>query len=344
MSSPLTPGVLSRSGKVPEWGDPVTGEALRPFRDSEGKPHLVSSTSRYPIVSGIPRILPEASSYATAFGEQWNRWRLTQLDSHTGIPISRDRLWRCLGPEVVGRLLDATQPTDVLEVGCGAGRFTEILLSFPATRVTSMDISSAVEANRLNFPVTERHRVVQADIEHPPFAHGEYFNVVVCLGVVQHTPSPEQTIQRLYGLVSPGGTLIFDHYRPEWRRLTKVTALALRPLVKRLPYKQRVRLCEHLVTTLLPFHKAVRNLRWAQYALSRLSPITTYYHVYPMLPEHIQREWAVLDTHDGLADWYKHLRTGDQLADTLRQVGAKDVNIAISSHGAEVRCLKPVPS
>jgi SAM-dependent methyltransferase len=248
---------------------------------------------------------------------------------------------RCFGRSLEDRLSRATDALDVLEVGCGAGRFTEVLLSFPQLRVTSLDLSSAVEANRLSFPIDERHRVVQADIEYPPFARGEYFDFVVCLGVIQHTPSPERTIERLLSLVRPGGALVFDHYRPEWRRLTKVTALALRPLVKRLPQSQRIPFCEHLVRVFIPLHRAVRNIPWAQYARSRISPITTYYHVYPMLREDLQREWAVLDTHDGLADWYKHLRTKDQIDAILRKVGAIDVEIAVSDHGIEARCSRP---
>lgn len=341
MSVHTPPDLPRESDRPPAWGDPLTGEALQRVIDDRGDPHLVSASGRYPIRDGIPRLMPGGSYYAAAFGEQWNRWRRTQLDSHTGTSISRDRLLRCLGTSLERTLIAATDTVDVLEVGCGAGRFTEILLSFPHVRTTSLDLSSAVEANVLNFPIDERHRVVQADIEHPPFVRGDCFDIVMCLGVIQHTPSPEATIQRLFSLMRPGGWLIFDHYRPEWRRLTKATALALRPLIKRLPPALRFQVCEYLVTVFLPIHRAVRRRRWAQYVLSRISPITAYYHAYPMLPEHLQREWAVLDTHDGLADWYKHLRTKEQINAMLRQLGATDVEISLSSHGVEARCRKP---
>jgi len=48
-----------------------------------------------PMRDGIPRFVT-GSSYASAFGLRWNRFRRTQLDSHTGTTI-HDRLTRCLG-------------------------------------------------------------------------------------------------------------------------------------------------------------------------------------------------------------------------------------------------------
>src|SRR5437016_4027992 len=84
---------------------------------------------------GIPRFVPK-STYAADFGRQWNAYRLTQLDSHTGTSISRDRLRRALG-EALWRGLKGAR---VLECGCGAGRFTEVLLAQGA-HVISVDLS-----------------------------------------------------------------------------------------------------------------------------------------------------------------------------------------------------------
>src|SRR4051812_1147161 len=93
--------------------------------------------------------------YTASFGKQWLRYRQTQLDSFTGVPLSRDRVQRCLG-EVWDKLAGAS----VLEAGCGAGRFTEVLLEQGAT-ITSVDMSEAVFANRQNCPLSERHTIVQ---------------------------------------------------------------------------------------------------------------------------------------------------------------------------------------
>ncbi len=104
-----------------------------------------SRGDRYPVEGGIPRFVP-GSNYASAFGAQWNRYRLTQLDKHTGLPITRDRFWQAVGAPS-GESLTGLQ---VLECGCGAGRFTEVLLDSGA-HVTSVDLSDAVDANAINF-------------------------------------------------------------------------------------------------------------------------------------------------------------------------------------------------
>src|SRR5437016_3317155 len=128
-------------------------------------------------INGIPRFVPN-SNYAAAFGTQWKKYRLTQLDSYTGTTISKDRAQRCIG-ETLWNKLEGKQ---VLECGCGAGRFTEILLAEGAC-VTSIDLSEAVDANQENFSQNETHRIAQADILQLPFAP-QQFDVVFCLGVI----------------------------------------------------------------------------------------------------------------------------------------------------------------
>jgi hypothetical protein len=95
-------------------------------------------------VNGIPRFVP-ARNYAANFGFQWNRFRRTQLDSGTGLPISRDRFQRATGWS-----RDTLAGARVLDVGCGAGRFAEVALSLGAS-VVAIDYSSAVDACRANL-------------------------------------------------------------------------------------------------------------------------------------------------------------------------------------------------
>lgn len=185
----------------------------------------------FPIDKGIPRILVNQLTYADSFGEQWNRYRTSQLDSYTRTTISKDRLRDCLGA-TLWRRLESGQATSVLEAGCGAGRFTEVLLQLPGTILTSTDLSSAVEANAANCPLSARHAIVQCDINALPFRR-ESFDLVICLGVIQHTPDPESTINRLYSQVRPGGWLVLDHYSASFAYYTKISALALRPLLRR---------------------------------------------------------------------------------------------------------------
>ena len=293
----------------------------------------------FPVRGGVPRLVCGDGAYADAFGEQWNTYRTTQLDSFTRTTISRDRLARCLG-EALWQALDGDRPLDVLEAGCGAGRFTEALLERPAARVTSTDLSSAVDANAANCPPSARHRVVQCDLQRFPFAP-ESFDVVVCLGVVQHTPDPEASMACLYHQVKPGGWLVLDHYAPSLAHYTKLTALALRPVLKRLPPKLGRAATERLTRLFFPLHRLVRRRPLLRMAVSRVSPLLTYYHAYPQLDHGQQFEWTLVDTHDSLTDYYKHLRTAPQVAAALDRLGAVERWVATGGNGVEARCRKP---
>jgi len=187
--------------------DPETGDVLKLAGDKVVSP----SGAAFPIIDGIPRFVP-AENYASDFGRQWRMFPATQLDSHSGLAITEERLARCLD-----RDLAQLAGRRVLEAGSGAGRFTEVLLNHGA-RLDSFDYSSAVEANATNNGA-KAFTLVQADIRAMPFAPASY-DYVICLGVLQHTPDTEQSIAKLWEMVRPGGRLVIDHYRWNlWLRL-----------------------------------------------------------------------------------------------------------------------------
>ena len=302
----------------------------------EGEALVCAQGHRWNVASEIPRMVPGGGNYADAFGLQWNTYRRTQLDSYTGHPLSRDRARRCVG-EAAWALLERGEPANLLEVGCGAGRFTEILLSTRA-RVTSVDLSSAVEANQQNFPQNERHRILQADVLALPFGEGQY-DVVFCLGVIQHTPNPEQTIAKLYAQTRPGGWLVIDHYARTLSWYTK-TAPLFRAVMKRMPPERALKWSRGLVNVFFPLHRAARHSHAMQALVSRVSPVLTYYHGLP-LDDELQRQWALLDTNDYLTDWYKHFRSPAQIRHTLETLGAVDIWCERGGNGVEARCRRP---
>ena len=327
--------------KWPYYIDPKSGDKLVEKINSNNQSYLSSNSGvSYPIIKGIPRILGDFNNYSSAFGEQWIKWRKTQLDSYTNTTISSDRLYRCVGDDIINRFKNSKDPLHVLEVGCGAGRFTEILLKFPSIRLTSIDLSSAVEANAQNFPQNSYHRIIQTDLLELPFELMK-FDIVICLGVIQHTPKPENSIKKLYEQVKPGGDLVIDHYTFDISRITKITANILRPIIKRVSGKNRFNIIETLVNIFFPIHRLIRKLPILQKIFSRISPIITYFHVYPELPENLQKEWSMLDTHDGLTDWYKHLRSLKQIKEILHNLQAVSVNVKYGGNGIEARCKRP---
>lgn len=311
----------------PAWHCPEHREPLVAEGDSLSCPRGDS----FPIRGGIPRFV-SGKNYADAFGAQWNRYRLSQLDSHTGSPISRDRLRRVMGDELWGSL----EGKHVVEVGAGAGRFTEVLLEEGAF-VTAVDLSDAIDANEKTFAGHERRRAAQADALKLPFAP-QQFDVVLCLGVVQSTPNSEETTARLYEHVRPGGWLVIDHYTWEAGWLVSLSPL-VRLWLKRTSRERGIRVTERLVDTLLPLHR--RAGRVGRKVLDRVSPVMSYYDDYPQLSDELQREWAYVDTHDSLTDWFKWFRTRGQIESALRELGLEGIWTERGGNGVEARGRRP---
>jgi uncharacterized protein YbaR (Trm112 family) len=145
---------------------PATGQSLKLTVTNEVQGDIASGelvtpdgVKRYPIENYIPRFV-SLDNYAQGFGFQWNKFRKTQLDSHTGIPLSRDCLFESSGwsPSML-------KGKRVLDIGCGAGRFTEIALNAGAI-VVALDYSSAVDACWANHGSCPNLNVIQGDIYH----------------------------------------------------------------------------------------------------------------------------------------------------------------------------------
>jgi len=237
----------------------------------------------------------ENSNYADSFGMQWNKFSRTQLDSHSGHPITAQRFWAATGwnPEDL-------QGKWLLDAGCGSGRFAEVALSAGA-HVVALDYSNAVDAAAANLEKHERRHVVQGDIYTLPFAQGS-FEAAYSLGVLQHTPDVEKAFKALPPMVRSGGSLVVDVYQKSFRS-TFLPKYWLRPLTKNIPKAQLMKLLEHLVPVMLPLSNLCRAIPVVGRYLSRAVPVANYTGLLPLSKKQI-REWALLDTFDWLSPAY----------------------------------------
>ena len=290
----------------------------------------------YPIVRGIPRFV-DMQNYSEAFGAQWNMFPKTQLDSFSGLNISESRLARCLQGNLVN-----LKGKRVLEAGSGAGRFTEILLKYGAI-VHSFDYSNAVEANALNNGHHEDLILVQADIREIPFPK-ESYDYVVCLGVLQHTPDPEESIRSIWQMLKPGGALIIDHYQWKWRvALPPPIGQALdlyRLWILRLPKDKRFSTVKKLTDFWFPWHWRFRDSWLMTRILRRISPVIFHYPVIKLNDMEQYQTWSLLDTHDSTTDFFKHFRTPKQIEKIIQNIGGKDIIIETGGNGVEAFCRK----
>ncbi len=279
-------------------------------------------SERYPVLGSIPRFVPQ-SNYADNFGMQWNYFRQTQLDSHSGHPISTERFWQATGwqPE---QLKDQW----VLDVGCGAGRFAEVAL-LAGANVVALDYSSAVDACYANLKHHPNLHVVQGDIYALPFAP-ESFPYVYSLGVLQHTPDVAKAFAALTPMVQRGGRLCTDFY---WKRIRTMlhAKYLLRPLTKRMDQPRLFLLLQRWVPALLAASQSLGRVPLVGRGLKRIVPVADYTGRFPLSDQQL-REWALLDTFDMLAPTYDNPQTAHTVAAWFEQAGLKEVEVGHWGH------------
>src|SRR6476619_51899 len=135
----------------------------------------------FPLRNGAYRIA-ETTNYTENFGYQWKKFAETQVDKSSKLNISKDRLFAETNwdkEDLAGK--------NILEVGSGAGRFSQIILDYTKGNLYSIDYSNAVEVNYKNngFHNMDRFHLFQASIYEMPFANAQ-FDKVICIGVLQH--------------------------------------------------------------------------------------------------------------------------------------------------------------
>jgi len=257
--------------------------------------------SEVPVIRGIPRFVA-SDAYTETFSFEWNHHRKTQLD--TVISQESEKTFRektGLTPEeVVGRL--------VLDVGCGMGRFADVVSRWGGN-VVGIDLSLAVEAAHANLAGRENVRILQADLFHLPCRLGT-FDIVYSLGVLHHTPDCEKAFRQLVPLVRPGGRLCVWVYGSmgTWVRFAR--------LYRRVTVRMPSRLLHALCHLAIPWYYICRlpllgRLLWT------LLPIS----------EHSNPDWRVLDTFDWYSPRYQSLHTFPQVYRWFTSEGLKDIQL-----------------
>lgn len=340
-------GKIKENLVCPRHGLPLktemfSAEAGVPWPDGEV---LCSRGCRFSIRGGIPRFVG-ADTYASSFGVQWNKYPRTELDSFTGKSYSRQRLERCLGAS-----LESLRGKTVLECGSGAGRFTELLVQ-NCEALTCLDLSAAVEANFKNCRLLGDYLLIQGDVNASPLPR-QFFDVVVCLGVIQHTSNPEQTIANLARHVKPGGHLIIDHYTRERGSKNGYLlsffdyvdmAYPVREILRRMKPEKAIRVTKRLTALCDPIRKQTCKLPWVDRLARRLLPTACYYNKFPDLDSQIVYEMNELDTCDWLTDYYKFFRSRAEIRASLERLGLEVESCELDGNGVEARARVMSPA
>jgi SAM-dependent methyltransferase len=113
------------------------------------------------------------------------------------------------------RRLDESIPGDatVLELGCGTGQLSLFLAGADRT-IVGADLSRAsLELAReaaARYGLSDVH-FVETDLRAPGLRR-DAFDVVICSGVLHHTPDPRASFACVARLVRPGGVLVIGLY------------------------------------------------------------------------------------------------------------------------------------
>lgn len=290
---------------------PFTGDALE--IDNNG---LINSKGEllYPKINGAFRIVSD-NNYSQNFGFQWNKFQKTQIDRE----VSNSK-------QSTERLLTTTswdkenlQGKSILEVGCGAGRFTRVVLEHTNAQIHSVDYSNAVEACYVNNKDFEnRLFIYQASVYELPFEKNQ-FDKVFCFGVLQHTPDVDKSIECLIEMVKQGGELAVDFYPINgWH--TKIHAKYIfRPITKKMNHAKLLNLIEKNIGWMIAATNFFNALGIGK-LLNRFIPICDIKNTFPTnLTKEEIKEWAILDTFDMFSPEYDSPQKITHVANLFRK-------------------------
>lgn len=197
--------------------DPETHQKLVPAADDD---MLRSQSGRtYPIVRGIPRLLP---GHDEAQGQTQDcfafKWAKTDTyDSPGSRKLAMDWLLQKYGfatPEEWTKFFNSR--TRILDIGCGSGFSASLWLDSPdwtgAAMYVGADISTAADVALQRLGHLPNVQFIQGDALQLPFEDGA-FDTVFSEGVLHHTPSTRAAIASGARVLASGGQFHFYVYK-----------------------------------------------------------------------------------------------------------------------------------
>lgn len=284
------------------------------------------------------------------FAFQWNLFSKTQLDSYNQSSESKDRLY------FQSNMKEKDfQNKKILEVGSGAGRFTEILKNFNS-EIFTVDYSNAIKVNYKN---NNQSNILffQADIFNLPFFEN-YFDIVICYGVIQHTGNNKKAIESLAKLTSnKNGILLLDIYSNSLKHYNPWIYL-IRFFFKLFNFtdEKKYKIVKTVVSILFPFYlklftkldKFKNNIiiKYVKYFFNR-APISVYginLFLENKISLDIAKEWSLLDTYDAWMPKFDHPVSYKKWNKLIREIqhkyNFKKYEVSVSGQGFTSRLCK----
>jgi SAM-dependent methyltransferase len=183
---------------------------------------------RYAQADGVARLRLEAGARTEAVREFYERAPFPGYPPRDSLEALRARGER----SAFARALDQAIPGDarVLEMGCGTGQMS-LYLARADRVVVAADLCLASlrlgAAAARRFGLGEAVTFVETDL-HAPGLQAGAFDVVVCSGVLHHTPDPRRAFEAVVELARPGGIVVVGLYNAIARLPLRLRRLAAR--------------------------------------------------------------------------------------------------------------------
>lgn len=98
----------------------------------------------------------------------------------------------------VSSCIEKAKPSTVLEIGCGEGHVTELILRADVLKVLATDISLSLVQENIDRIKDQRVEFMTADLMNFPVA--DRFDLVVCCEVLEHLEDPVAALDILHKL------------------------------------------------------------------------------------------------------------------------------------------------
>jgi len=130
---------------------------------------------------------------------------------------------------------------EVIDIGCGSGRFTKQAALLGAKVAFGTDLGESVGVAFKLTKDLENICIVQADIYHMPFKNR--FDLGYSIGVLHHLPQPEDGFRQLRSIIKPKGRLLIWVYSRRNNARALYFYEPLRSVLKNIPKPVLFRLC-----------------------------------------------------------------------------------------------------
>ncbi len=276
-----------------------------------------------------------AKNYADNFSFEWNDiGAKTQVDSFGKVGQSVNRVEGSMGwkeSDVRGKL--------VLDVGCGSGRYSDVMCRWGAD-VVGLDYSKSVDAAKKNTDeLGYAAEYVQADALKLPFADGT-FDAVFSIGVLQFTPDPLQGIRELCRVLKPGGLLGVAGIDVRTFRRMSHPRFIFRPLTSKIPAPILFKLVKAWVKFALPISRFMRTKLKLRYGfVERIMVVANYEGAVPGIDGSNVFDWALLDTFDWLSPAHNNPQKQKDVENTIKSCGMANI-INLGTGTNDYRAIK----